>query len=103
MNSVSIDETKVGESFMWYCLSQINEEQLTDYLYQYRDDFREYVLGKLESEIIKSTDDEVVVQHKTLELKKDLDTTMDRVNLNIGNFVDRMGLGVEDWKKILDL
>ena len=72
MNSLGLDENKIGESFMWYCLSQINEEQLTDYLYQYREDFRDYVLGKLEDEVVQSTDDEVVVQHKKQELQKDM-------------------------------
>ena len=44
-----------------------------------------------------------MVQHKSQELKRDLDMTVDRVSINIGNIVKRLGLSKDDWKKSLGL
>ena len=103
MMTLGLDETKIGESFMWYCLSQLSSEKIEDCLYSYREDFRDYVLDKLEDEIVNTYDDKVMVQHKSQELKRDLDMTVDRVSINIGNIVKRLGVSKDDWKKSLGL
>ena len=99
-----LDEDKILQSFVWYCVSKLKDEKIMDLLFQFRDDFREVVLNKLNSDIeMKHGDDEVVVQHKKKEVQKDLDYKMSGVEINIEKMVDDMGFSKDEWKKKLYL
>lgn len=99
-----IDEEKVVESFVWYCVSKLKDEMIGDLLVQFRSDYREVVLDKLNKDIEnKHGHDKEVVHHKKQQMEKDLDYKLIGVEVNIGKIVDDMGFSKDGWKKRLGL
>ena len=45
-----INPEKITESFMWYCFSQLNEEQLETFLTNYRIDMSEHLRDTLKKQ-----------------------------------------------------
>ena len=99
-----LNEDKIMESFVWYVVSKLNDEQIGDMLYQFREDYRDVVLDKLNSDIeIQYGHDKEVEQHKKQQLHKDLDSKLMGVEINIDKMVDNMGFSKDSWKKRLGL
>ena len=99
-----IDEDKILESFVWYVVSKMNDEKIGDMLYQFRDDYRDVILDKLNRDIeIQHGHDKEVEQHKKQQLQKDLDTRLMGFEINIDKWVDDLGFSKDSWKERLGL
>ena len=104
MMNTWIDPDKVVESFMWYCYSKQNDEQLENNLAEYREDMRSQLYKKLKRENPlpepEHGRDEAVIAKRDNEIKKELDKND---GLWVDTMINKLRLGKDDWKKILGI
>jgi|TARA_B100002003_G_C13852076_1_gene417580 hypothetical protein len=98
------DPDKIVESFMWYCYSKQNDEQIEDNLVEFREDMRSGLYKKLKRENPlpdpETFRDEEIVHQREIEIKKEVDKNDDLV---MDAMVNKLRLGKDDWKKLLGI
>ena len=97
-----IDTEKVGIAFAFFVLSKVKDEQIHSLLDEFREVFKEIVLGKAKQEIpVDSKSDDIVNQHKEIEITKDVAKTTERNMRDIEMMVNNLKMNKDDWKKVL--
>jgi len=97
----NVDPEKVTLSFGLFVLSKQNDEELVGYLHDFKDLYREVILKREIRKIPKvSKSDDVVMNHKMLQIKKDVDTHTERDMIELGNRMKQMRLDKNSWLKI---
>ena len=97
-----IDTEKVGIAFAFFVLSKVKDEQIHSLLDEYREVFKEIVLGKAKQEIpVDSKSDDIVNQHKEIEITNDVAKTTERNMRDIEMMVNNLKMNKDDWKKVL--
>lgn len=93
---------KVTESFIWFCFSQLSEEQiqnrLVDFKDTFTDEFRKSLRRKNKDQL--KTDDLVVRNKLEVDIEKEVEKNESRL---IDDIISSMKLTKDDWKKGLDL
>jgi len=76
-----IDAEKVGNSFGMFVLSKTEPEQIVEYLDDFKLMFRDLLMKKSKETIPTTTDDDIVNQHNSIEVNREVERqTSRRVN-----------------------
>ena len=97
-----IDPDKITLSFVWFCFSKLNEEQIGSNLMEFRDEFKNELRKHLEQKNKEQlqTDDEEVKDKVERDIEIEIKKNEDRL---INQTISDLGFTKDDWKETLGL
>ena len=90
-----IDAEKVGNSFGMFVLSKTEPEQIVEYLDDFKLMFRDLLMKKSKETIPTTTDDDIVNQHNSIEVNREVERQTSRSMLDLETWVNKISY---DWK-----
>ena len=99
-----VDAERVGIAFAFFCLSKLSNDRIKDYLYDFRDMFRDYLISKNKETLPQPNKGDIVTKQKQdTDITNDVDSVTARSVLDIEMMVDKMKMTKDDWKRYLDI
>ncbi len=91
------DGEKVGQSFSLFVLSKTKPEKIVEYLDDFREMFRDLLIKKSKETIPTTTDDDIVNQHNSIEVNREVERKTSRSMLDLESWVNKISY---DWDTI---
>jgi|TARA_Y100000310_G_C20497048_1_gene722075 hypothetical protein len=98
-----IDPTKVGQSFAYYVLGKLSNEELYGYMEGYREHFQDFIRDRmLNKEYPTNTDDKVVNVKNQNDIEREIEKVSSSSMLDLEKWMVNLKITKDDWSEIFE-